>query len=100
MDGAVLRLSGNLLTIFTIQKIGICNTTKYSTWVSNSDNIIRNIFGNNATGTNNSIRTNFDARENNAISTEPYIISDGNGEGSFNFAVALYRVDRMLCGIK
>ena len=86
--------------LFHYLKISVCNATEDSTWISNSDDIVGNIFGNYAAGADNGIRADFDTGKYDAISTEPYIISDENGEGSLNFAVALYRVDWMLGSIK
>ena len=46
--------------LFHYLKISVCNATEDSTWISNSDDIVGNIFGNYAAGADNGIRADFD----------------------------------------
>ena len=61
--------------LFYNLKISICNAAKHSAWIANSDYIIGDVFGNDTTGANDSVRADFDTGKNNTISAKPNIIS-------------------------
>ena len=61
---------------FIAHTVGFCNGTDYPTRISGCEGIIRNIFCDNAPGTDNTVVSDCDAGANDHACSKPTVISD------------------------
>ena len=55
-----------------------CNAADHFAWIASSNGPVWDIFCHNASGTDNNIASYMNARADNGVAAEPYIITNGN----------------------